>query len=551
MKGGKLMASVVRAMRKSIYVFSLLFLLPLAFGDGMAISLTHFHRWSLVDETSQVAFINHGKGIEKLIITITTKGNEKDIYWLFPIPSEPEKVNLQILNGLPDFGGKEVRGQALEKLESSTAYLYLNQIYTLPIFLFLFPDLYAVSKKSKIPILGDSSLGKGPGVNVYQHIEKGGAVAEKVTAKDANSLYDYLKRKGLHITRGAIPVLDYYIGKDYTFIITWLKSSFYKEKERARAIYVKFPSSKIFYPLYPTSVYGRKEIPVSIFITRFNSVQLSPEIKDYATIEYLTGEYYEPGLLSESELQPIREFLGEWNRPDECTKISINAPASAFTSDLWINPHPAPFHIRYAKFIAKQPYFTTLLILIIASCLASCIMGLILFPFLRNKPFPLLALGFANVFTLVAVIILVASLQTKEEIKEDVKETIKILHKKNYAAKRFLSVLLFALASIFGAVFLVLLSTVLSEISHSHPDLSNTIFFGLLFIGSIWGGIALSRVYEEDRKLFNELKEAGYSTWFFCPIDRAKLAFVFLFSISYLILVWFLKTLISLPLRFG
>jgi len=546
------MKSATEAMRKGICAFLLLFLLPLTFGDGVAISLKDLHGWSFVDETSQVAFINHQKGIEKLIISITTKGSERDIFWLFPIPSQPEKVNFQILYGLPDFYGKNVRDEALEELESSTAYLYLNQIYTLPFFLYL----YTVSKvKEGASVLGGLPFGKAQGVTVYEHIEKGGAIGEKVTAKDANSLYDYLKSKGLHITKGAIPVLDYYIGKDYTFIITWLKSSFYKEKERerARAIYVKFPSPKIYYPLYPTSIYGRKEIPISIYITRFNSVHLFPEIKDYASIEYLIGEYYEPWQLSASEIQTIREFLGEGKKSDECTKISIDAPASAFASDLWINPHPAPLSARYAKFIAEHPSFASLAILIIASCLAGYVMGLILFPFLRKEPFPLLALGFANVFTLLAVIILVASLQTKEE-RKDVKETIEILRKKEYVAKRYLSVILFVLASVFAAVSLGLLSAVLSEHSNiGHHELryllSSIIFLGLFFIASLWGGISLSRVYEEDEKLFNELKEAGYSTWFFCPIDRAKL--VFLFSLSYLFLVWFLKTLVSLPLRFG
>jgi len=541
------MKSVFKAMRKGIYAFLLLFLLPLALGDGVAISLKDFHRWSLVDETSQVAFINHQKGIEKLIISITTKESERNIYWLFPIPSAPEKVNLQILYGLPNFAGEEVKAQALENLESSTTYLYLNQIYTLP-FLLFFAAKGKIGQQSLY--MGPPVLGKGPEVTVYEHIEKGGAVAEKVTAKDANSLYDYLKSKGLHITKGAIPVLDYYIGKDYTFIITWLKSSFYFVKEKARAIYVKFPSPKIYYPLYPTSIYGRKEIPISIYITRFNSVHLFPKIKDYASIEYLIGEYYESVSLGENQIPPMKEFLEEAKKSGECTKISIDAPASAFTSDLWITPYPAPPRVRYAKFIAKHPSFTSLLILIIASCLSSYLMGLILFPFLRKEPFPLLALGFANVFTLLAVIILVASLQTKEE-RKDVKETIEILRKKEYVAKRYISVILFALASIFAAVFVALLSSALSEISYTHPDLSNTIFFGLLSIGALWGGIALSRVYEEDRKFFNELKEAGYSTWFFCPVDRAKLVFVFLFSLSYLFLVWFLRTLLSLPLRFG
>jgi hypothetical protein len=541
------MKSAIEAMRKGIFVFLPLFLLPLTFGDGVAISLKDLHGWSFVDETSQVAFINQEKGIEKLIISITTKGSEKNIYWLFPIPSSPEKVNFQILYGLPDFYGKEVTDEALEKLESSTAYLYLNQIYTLPFFLYL----YTVSKvKEGVSVLGGLPFGKAPGVTVYEHIDKGGAIAEKVTAKDANSLYDYLKSKGLHITKGAIPVLDYYIGKDYTFIITWLKSSFYKEKERARAIYVKFPSPKIYYPLYPTSIYGRKEIPISIFITRFHSVQLFPEVKDYASIEYLIGEYYEPWRLSASEIQPIREFLGG-KKSDECTKISIDAPASTFASDLWINPHPAPLGVRYAKFIAKHPSFTSLLILIIASCVAGYLIGLILFPFLRKEPFPLLALGFANVFTLLAVIISVASLHTNEE-RKDMRQTIETLRKKEYLAKRYTSVLLFGLASVFGAIALGLLSAVLSEHSYIDPALVTwTVLFGLGSIASLWGGISLSRVYEEDRGLLNELKEAGYSTWFFCPIDRAKLVFVFLFSLSYLFLVWFLKTLIALPLRFS
>ena len=80
----------------------------------------------------------------------------------------------------------------------------------------------------KAPIAGEGMLGAPmrraieTDVIVHEHLEKEGITTEIITAKTAQALYWYLQNKNLKVEEGSIPVLDHYIGKEFTFIVSWI-----------------------------------------------------------------------------------------------------------------------------------------------------------------------------------------------------------------------------------------------------------------------------------------------------------------------------------------
>ncbi len=181
-------------------------------------------RWDYSNESNQQAFINYDNGLQKMIISVGFEGeNSNGVVWLFPVPSNPNKVAIDVVKSLPQLSGEEISKKAKSNLDDTTKFLQMTQVYTIP-FVSFFGTLGTTGKGL------DTSLGAPQGwgrnieqdVIVYEHLEKEGITSEIITAKTANGLYDYLKSKGLKIESGSIPVLDNYIGKEYSFVASWI-----------------------------------------------------------------------------------------------------------------------------------------------------------------------------------------------------------------------------------------------------------------------------------------------------------------------------------------
>lgn len=195
--------------------------------DGMMIKPDPYSdRWDYADENNQQAFINYDNGLQKMIISVGPEGeNSKEVVWLFPVPADPNKVTIDVVKSLPKLRGEEISKKAKSKLDDITKFLQMTQIYTIPFVLFS-QTLSADETRGfyKAGITHDISRDTETDIVVYEHLEKEGITSEIITAKTANGLYDYLKSKGLRIDNGSIPVLDNYIGKDYSFIASWISS---------------------------------------------------------------------------------------------------------------------------------------------------------------------------------------------------------------------------------------------------------------------------------------------------------------------------------------
>jgi hypothetical protein len=218
-------------MKKQLFASALALLMLISgamtvFADGMIIVRPdpYSDRWDYSDEVDQQAYINYQNGLQKMIVGVKTNiATDADAIWLFPVPADPAKVVIDIATDLPQMNGEEVSGKAKASLSEAKALLYKSQLYPL---LFWQEDYYGSYNKSD-GVMMNASLGESvpsvmQDVVVYETLDKEGMTTEIITAKTANGLYDYFKLKGLKIEEGMIPVLDSYIGKNFSFVASWI-----------------------------------------------------------------------------------------------------------------------------------------------------------------------------------------------------------------------------------------------------------------------------------------------------------------------------------------
>ncbi len=422
-----------------ISIFS--FIAPLfVSADGMVI-WSDYDNWRFRDEESQLAFINFEKGIQKMIISVGLKEDTGSGVWLFPVPAKPEKVVIDVVEQFPDWYGSDIFSAAKSNLGDIRHALGVTQGY--PIF-FPYRHYYYSGSVAAIPELGTNSLDGivKQDVVVHEHLEKEGITTEIITAKTSLGLYDYLKNKNLNVAEGSIPVLGNYIGKDFTFVVSWLTENavpnatstpeYYYEydyypyyKKANKGIFVVFPTDQAYYPLMPTSVYESKVIPTTVFVKGFVNPELFKDIELYTAVNYYSDNY-------SSKTPEIFYSNQDSINPLKYTKITINSPSKLLSEDLWIN-QGAPASVDYAAFVYFHPVILFFIIFVILSALIGLIAGLICFKEARrfNGFWKFMILGLFNCLTLLGLIIATIFARTKT-IKLEDKELFYALQKKGY-----------------------------------------------------------------------------------------------------------------------
>ncbi len=195
-----------------------------ALADGMAIEFDPYsHSWDYSKESNQQAFINYKDGIQKMIISIGIDGqNNNRAVWLFPIPVEPQKITIDVFKDLPGLYGEEISAKVKSYLNIINQGLQASQIYTIPVLLKMLSNNMTTGFTEGALGGAEYERSTESDVSVYEHLEKEGVISEIITAKTADGIYDYLKNKGLKIEKGSIPILNNYIGKNYSFVISWI-----------------------------------------------------------------------------------------------------------------------------------------------------------------------------------------------------------------------------------------------------------------------------------------------------------------------------------------
>lgn len=635
----KIFSLIMLSLSLSLAVF--LFVPKSVLADGMMVRNDPFSdRWDYADESNQQAFINYENGLQKMIISVGLDDeNINNIVWLFPVPTEPSKVSIDVLSDVPKLNGQEISKKAKSNLNTIKNFLFATQFYTIPYAVKAKFDPEKNMRKGSYA-LGSSGFGDNikPDVTVYEHLEKEGMISEIVTAKTANGLYEYLKGKGLKIEFGSILVLNNYFGKDYSFVVSWLNSSSaaiteqeiakilyqverfqdrdsfpkvfelmdslhqkyldfdpinidyknvqpeYLQSETGRAIQqeiiqlvrndsalsieakrmsrvwyrengtkyvfrsnqkgvlVSFPTKDMYFPLIPTSVYGDKVVPATIRVIGHVSPKVFHTIENFTKTEYFID--------SQTELSDdFKSFFSGNNHDVKYTKIEINAPSKLFIDDLWIKTQ-APFKTYYLTFIVEHSIFGFVIFLVLSSVMAGILAGMLVFKDLRKKPVNLVLFGLSNVLTILGLLIVTILIGTKSK-SEAVKSLLVEIKQKGYFWKRRVAVITFFLDVPFlvlGFLFFQSLNLSMRYPSRylSYDNIVFILVFDVLPIMVLVLSFRIKRIKPEDKKLFEQLKLSGYSSWSFHPKDKLKFAFVPLFSVSFLIISWLLVKLVLL-----
>jgi len=542
-------------MKKSI--LSVIFLIILSvsfalregtvFADGVALYIDPYSdRWDYLTENNQQVFINYENGLQKMVIS--TRFDEvhgKGGVWIFPIPCEPKGIGFDIIDTLPKFGGEEITKAAKSNLWNARETLKHTQIYT------ILPEI-------KFTLLASLETQGGEyDVTVYDHIEKEGVVSEILTARTADGLYNYLRNKGLKIENNSIPVLDHYIGKEYSFVVSWMnpnenlpvkKVDNKKNPQNQRGIYVIFSTKEIYFPLLPTSVYKNKIVPISIRLIGHVSPKLNKDIQRYTKVEYYIDRYTDFG-------EFMKYFYNGPMRDVKYTKIEINAPSTMLTDDLWINAHP-PIKTYYTSFIVLHDGAIVIFLLILTSIITGILAGRLIFKDLRSKIVKLGLIGLSNCVSVVGLIITVFFIGTKKKT-QDADLLFSEIRKKGYIWKRKLAFILFCITipllfpnlfTVISFVLAVIHDGLQDALYYSGPIIPIYLMFNLLVVSGLIAAFVLKRIRPKDRELFDKLKEHGYSSWSFQPKDIMKLVFIPVYSISFLVISWIIIELIILTL---
>lgn len=294
-------------------------------------------------ENSQYAVINYVNGKQKMIVSTSFNWKDSDkTAWIFPLPSSPEKTDVDIVDGAPVFMGRNIIDDAKDDLTDALRdHITLYTLSVIPIVPFV---LFYSWTSSMTP------SGGGTGVTVHKSLDKYGLSAEVISATSGEGIYEYLTDKGLEVSAGIVPQLDGYVDKNYSFVVTWITNS--NVSVRQPGIMLEFPTQKLYYPLILTSIYGDDTIPTEIFVVGHVSPVIYEEIKPYVDTTYWQGYISSYSGYSAYNSPEIRNFTNAISNRDNLkfTKIELNAPSSAFKDDLWIE-NQVPEKVKYADSI--------------------------------------------------------------------------------------------------------------------------------------------------------------------------------------------------------
>jgi hypothetical protein len=386
-------------------------------GDGMV--SVHFpdafERWGLTKEHTQFGLVNLENGLQQMIIAINIDANElrhgDRAVWLFPVPSAPQNVSIEMLPEVPSLQGERLSKMVEDSLGTDLLMVCSSQIYPL---LFVLPFLAGTSVTySLLPKIG---MGYNE-VDVYEHLEKFGMTTEVIGTESSSLLDAYLQGKDLSLPAIAEPAIETYIGENFSFVLSWISDTeqFIGNNTAQRGddgnlyytlgVWISFPSEKVFYPLRLTSVYGEDAPPMLLQVMGFVSQGWGAHSNNFhARMECYVSR---PALVNDSlagffNVQPpeIRGALVLENL--RFTEIMLTTSANGLSDDLTLDASP-PARAGLALFVIDHSWVLALLIFILSSMLASLLAGMICFRHRHPAKTKFALFGLFNFLTIIGV----------------------------------------------------------------------------------------------------------------------------------------------------
>jgi len=270
--------------RFAITFLFLVIVIPAVTADGMTF-LGDPDMMLLQPENDQAGAIFYEDGYENLLLSVSLdwqqQGNQS--VWIFPVPAGPQDVKIDVIGGFPTYDGTSISDKYAMTVGTVAVVSasYATFPLTTPVFLLAaagWPSGFAV---------GAPPLASGD-VVVWERVDKSGLRSEVVSAKNVSALAGYLASQNLSLPDGSLAMLDDYIAKDYSFVITsvtnvtkyreqfpsrspGISGSVYTESgsDDALGVFVRFPTDRIYFPLKPTRAYGNRTVPLILTVNGF------------------------------------------------------------------------------------------------------------------------------------------------------------------------------------------------------------------------------------------------------------------------------------------
>ncbi len=356
---------------KKIILTLLIFLFPLSvFADGMimkGIGAGDYQR-----QSHQEGIISYNNGVQGMLLSVSVEEADEDMVWIFPVPSLPENVKVDISTKRPTLDGKDLSIVSESLTEDLAMICVYSQIWPI-----LFERMFIGTESTDHFRRYESidMLTETYDVEVHEHLEKEGMTLQLLTAKNAEDLYNYLEDHNLELEEKAKYLFDYYIGEEYSFIASWISSPEEIGEGEERGVLMQFPSADIFYPLLLTSIYDEQRLPISVVVLNYGKPQVFWDIKDYTTVKhYIASPVI--GLRGSSNFdagvgiaKEQEEFLGKEKDVKGYTRININALAKNLTKDLTISPR-APFLVAFLHFYSVNSIFSLIFLFLFFSIIS-------------------------------------------------------------------------------------------------------------------------------------------------------------------------------------
>lgn len=386
----------------------------MGFSDGVLFKTTKDSPYfSMMRENKQVAYINYEDGIQHMIISVVTSvepGKEEDIediVWIFPVPAKPEDVSIDIVKDFKMFHeGINIGNKVMENMRWWAGLTLTSQVFPTPLLL-----LFPLFRPRSMELKGSGiSLDVSSSITEYMSVNKMGLTTKIITATDGNAFYDYIKERGADIPEETKGTFQAYIGKHYSFVVTWIENldeylknigSINKKigySNHTLQVYTKFKTDEIYYPMLLTSLYGKEIIEISLYFAK--PVVFSSGGEKNLSYFYLKNKYKVPP--EYSSFYVGKEYYGN------CVYTlytGVNNYESDMKNDLWFKIDK-PKNLDKNIFFIRYFWILFILCYVFLSAISSFLAGHIVFnKEIRPTSKGLLVLGLSNCLTLIGLVL--------------------------------------------------------------------------------------------------------------------------------------------------
>ena len=518
-------------MKKRIIILSLFFLIVSSFISNLhsagAIFVYDKGKWELFDQEAQFCAINYINGEQRMVLGVST---EEEFYgeravWIFPVPAKPEDVEVCSMTQFPVFIGLGVKEAATYMPAWKLSLARIGQVYTMPEYAWV---------NSKVPMMHYFAPGEDRNFDWY--IQESHGLFDKISSdfvafQNGQELVDYLKMRNMVLPNTFLVLMNDYVKEKYSFAFASIDNvkefNILKREFELRVferkmdhnfvgLHIRFPTSKIYYPLRSAGINRGATIPITIYIIGFVQPNFDYNLQDFACIKHMfcPAQYYWMAYDQGNFYTP-----GSYNDDLRYTRIDIFANSVRFKDDIFINPR-APLDVKRRYLILKISGWYALVAFLLSSCFACLISWRITFREWRFTRWKLALFGLFNIITIVGFSLVTYLTRTKElpsEIRG--KPLNEWLEGPTYLSKKHLVALLILL--------LVFVLFIFFGKQHVYSYMYSEVCNGILFVG-IALGIILVSLHLSTRTA----KKNGFS----CTItDFKKLLFLLGFNIFLII----------------